>query len=52
MATHDVIIAHMISGDAQTNRRGKHKAILGPVGCMLHMRPAGNEGSVWVMHKE
>jgi len=28
----DVIIAHMISGDAQTNRRGESKAILGPAG--------------------
>jgi len=32
----DVIIAHVMSGDAQiyidTNRRGKHKVIFGPAG--------------------
>ena len=28
----DIIIAHVISVDAQTNRRGKHNAILRPAG--------------------
>ena len=31
----DVIIAHMIRGDAQINRCGKHKANLGPTVRML-----------------
>jgi len=39
------IIAHVISGDAQTNQQvnkhGKHKVILGPASHTLHAQPAG-----------
>jgi len=37
----DVIITHVISADAQINRRGKCKAILGPAGCALRAWLAG-----------
>ena len=44
----DVIIAHVMSADAQiniyTNRRGKRKAILVPAGRALRAWPAGNNG--------
>jgi len=44
-SVHDVIIVYVISGDAQiyidTNRRGKHKVILGPTSRMLRVQPAG-----------
>jgi len=33
----------MISGDAQTNRREKRKAILGPASRALRMWPAGKK---------
>jgi len=40
----DAIIAHMLSGDAKTNRptdrHRKCKAILGPAGYMFCVRPA------------
>jgi len=45
MYVHDVIIAHVISADAQihiyTNRRGKRKVILGPAGRVLRAWLAG-----------
>ena len=37
----DIIIAHVISADAQINRRGKCKVILGPAGCVRSAWPAG-----------
>ena len=39
--TYDVIIAHMISVDAQRYRHGKHKVILGPAGRIQSAQPAG-----------
>jgi len=40
----DVIIVHVISADTQTNKHGKHRTILGPVGCTLHTWLAGKSG--------
>jgi len=37
----DVIIAHVISADAQIYRRGNGKVILGPAGCARSTPPAG-----------
>ena len=49
---HDVIIAHVISVDAQiniyTNRRGNREVILGPAGRVLRMWPAGNNHAVGI----
>jgi len=39
----DVIIAHVISADAQIYRRGNSKVILGPAGRALRARPAGKK---------
>ena len=39
----DVIIAHVISGDAQKNRCRKQKAVLRPAGCAQNARQAGKE---------
>ena len=54
----DVIIAHVISADAHTNRRGNSKVILGPAGRALCTRPAGKNGvdlgmglQTWVQSK-
>jgi len=38
---HDVFFAHVISADAQINRRGNGKVILGPAGHGLRAWPAG-----------
>ena len=38
---HDVTIVHVISADAQINRHGNGKVILGPAGRALLVRPAG-----------
>jgi len=40
---HDIIIAHVISVDTQTNRCRKCKAILGPAGCVLCTQLAGRK---------
>jgi len=46
----DVIIAHVISADAQIYiyicRRGKRKIILGPAGCMLRAWSAGKSRDI------
>jgi len=39
----DVIIAHVISADAQIYRRGNSKVILGPAGRARSARPAGKK---------
>ena len=41
----DVIIAHVISADAHTNRRGNSKVMLEPAGRALHAQPAGKNGN-------
>jgi len=41
---HDIMIAYVVSGGAQTNRSGKHKATLGPVRHVLHTYSTGNNG--------
>jgi len=49
---HDVIIAHVISVDAQidvyTNRRINREVILGPASRVLHAWPAGNNHTVGI----
>jgi len=47
----DVIIAHVISADAQIYRRGNSKVILGPAGRALRAWPAGKNSSKYdVIH--
>jgi len=44
----DIIIAHVTSADAHTNRCENSKVILGPAGHALRARPAGKKNDLYV----